>query len=157
MQTANALLALAGDRGNTVPKYNVTPAEVAVLRVIHGEEAVFDIEPQKDIDRASRAELTRLNEVYGRARVDDTAGNKVSAVGMIFPGAAARVFEDFDELELPDEFFKATERAKPAPSAPKAKATKQKAEAKAEAKTVEEVPEQPAGDGVEEMEDKLFS
>ena len=43
LQTANVVLALGGDARNTVPKYAVTAAEVAVLRMIHGDAAVFDV------------------------------------------------------------------------------------------------------------------
>jgi len=32
---------------------------------------------------------------------------------VLFPGAAARLFETLDELELDPSFYKATERAKP--------------------------------------------
>ena len=40
MQTANVLLALGGKRGESVPKYGVTPAEVVVLQQLHGQDAV---------------------------------------------------------------------------------------------------------------------
>lgn len=107
MQTANILLALGGDSGNVVPKYGVTPAEVAVLRQIHGDESVTDIEPGEDIDRSNRAERARLAEAYGR-RVD---GRFVApAVDALFPGVASRVYEDFEELDLPELFFKAERR-----------------------------------------------
>lgn len=113
MQTANILLALAGDSGNTVPKYGVTPAEIAVLRLIHGEEAVFDVEPAEDVDRGNREELSRLRLTYGRARVEDGSGDRKSAVEILFPGAAARVFQSLAELDIPEDFYKAEKRAKP--------------------------------------------
>lgn len=123
MQIANILLALGGDSGNVVPKYKVTPAEVAVLRLIHGDEAVTDIEPLSadaiDEDsgrpRTHRQEITRLSHVYGK--VQPNGRRAAPAVAQLFPGAAARVFESFDELDLPDVFFKATGRVKPAPAA----------------------------------------
>lgn len=112
MQTANIMLALGGNRDQVIPKFNVTPAEVAVLRQIHGDDAVTDIDPNGEIVRRNRDERQRLVETYGR-RVD---GNRhvAPAVDALFPGAAARVFEKFEELDLPDDFYKAATRVGPA-------------------------------------------
>lgn len=107
MQTANVLLALAGHKGNTVFKAGVTAAEIAVLRLIHGNDAVTEIEPTGEIKRSHRDELTRLRERYG-AMEGETFQSK--AVNSLFPGAAARVFERLDELDIPEEFFKAQTR-----------------------------------------------
>lgn len=109
METANILLALAGDTGNTVPKHGVTAAEVAVLRVIHGDDAISEIEIIGEAEddgkpRTHRAERARLSERYGRQNEGRWASPAVDA---LFPGAAARVFETFDELDLPEEMFKA--------------------------------------------------
>lgn len=110
MQLANIMLALGGNTGQTVPKFGVTPAEVAVLREIHGNAAVFDIQPLDDeVERTSREERSRLLEIYGKP----PGSREMSAVEFLFPGAAARVYEGFDELEIDESFFKATGRAKP--------------------------------------------
>lgn len=114
MQTANILLLLAGDPGNTVPKHDVTAAEIAVLRVIHGAEAVQEVDPIGESDRSNRDELARLRGLYGKQRREECP------VEGLFPGAAARVFEDLAELELPEPFYKAKSRAEaPAPTARK--------------------------------------
>lgn len=111
MQTANIILALAGDTGNTVPKFGVTAAEIAVLRLLHGEDAVFDIEPVGEIQQSHRAEIERLSKAYGKTQPD---GRYIApAVSALYPGAAARVFEKLSELDLPEELFKPVERAKP--------------------------------------------
>lgn len=117
MQTANVMLAIGGDARNTVPKYGVTAAEVAVLRYIHGEDAVFDIEVlDEDVKRTHRQEIGRLTEAYGRQEGE----RRVSpAVAELYPGAAARVFETFDELELPDELYAAEKRQVAKRAAPK--------------------------------------
>lgn len=107
METANVLLALGGDKRNTVPKYLVTAAEVAVMREIHGHDAVFDIEVVGTVNRTHRQEIGRLTEAYGR---QDGERRLSPAVNALYPGAAARVHETFAELELPDEFFIATGR-----------------------------------------------
>ena len=125
MQTANITLLLGGDAGMTVPKYGVTPSEIAVLRAIHGEASVRDIEPQDDIERSNREEIRRLNEVYQRAR-HQTPNGEVGVVATLFPGAGARPIESFADLELPDEFYKAETRAKPKAAEKKAKTSKSK-------------------------------
>ncbi|WP_439392546.1 hypothetical protein ACRQ5Q_24285 [Bradyrhizobium sp. PMVTL-01] len=84
-----------------------------MLRAIHGDESVKDVEPGPAIRRSHRDERARLIEVYGGAK--DEAGKHIVA-GM-FPGVAARVHETLEELGLPDEFFKATGRMKASPGA----------------------------------------
>jgi len=142
MQIANIMLALGGDKGNTVPKLGVTAAEIPVLQVLHGEDAVTEIRPTGDISRSNRDERARLLEVY--AKWHD--GKDISPVSVLYPGAAARVFERFDELVIPEEFYAAEKRATPAG-----------------ARSVEsDLPALPAGpvdifeepDGIEEMSDK---
>lgn len=108
MQTASIMLALAGDGGNTVPKYYVTPAEVAVLQHIHGSDAVSEIAIAGDVKRSNREERTRLLEKYGR---NEDGRWQSPAVDALFPGVAARVFETFREMELPRELFAAKRNA----------------------------------------------
>jgi hypothetical protein len=114
MQRANCLVSLGGDHGNTVPKWLVTAAEIAVLREIHGDEAVNDIEPVDEIKRSNREERGRLLAIYGGAKYPD----QKPIVESMFPGVAARVFETLDELELDESFYKATGRLKAKPAAP---------------------------------------
>jgi hypothetical protein len=108
MQIANVLVSIGGDHGNTVPLYGVTAAEVAVLLRIHGIEAVTEIEPIGEIERSNREELARLKQMY-RAKDEDG----VPFIEGIYPGAAARVFQTFADLELPAEHYKARTRATP--------------------------------------------
>lgn len=108
MQTANILLMLGGDRDNQIPKFGVTPSEVAVLRLIHGDEAVTDIEPIGEVKRSSKEERQRLTDIY--ARIQPNGGRRAVEVEALFPGAAARVFETFDEIEIDESFFKAETR-----------------------------------------------
>ena len=107
MEIANCTVALAGDQGNSVPKFGVTAAEIAVLRVLHGEDAVTNIEPAGNIERADRAEVARLTRIYG---VNHEGRIRAKAVDMLFPGAAARVFHKLSELDMPEEMFAATGR-----------------------------------------------
>lgn len=113
MQTANIMLHVGGDSGTIVPKYAVTVSEIAVLLAIHGAGSVSEIEPTEDVSRSHREEITRLHEIYTRP---GSNGKPEGAVVDMFPGAAARAFMSFDELEIDSSFFKSIERAKPAPA-----------------------------------------
>lgn len=118
MQTANIMLNIGSDGSTVVSKENVTPAEVAVLRVIHGDDAVTDIdildaeaENENGGKRTHRQEIARLTEVYGKNQPE--GGRVALAVQTLFPGAAARVFESFEELELDESLFKPDDRKAP--------------------------------------------
>jgi hypothetical protein len=117
MQYANIMLALGGDTSTTVPKSAVSASEIAVLRLIHGNDSVFDVEPVKSEDlsdeqkkRTGREEIKRLTSVYGRARVQTADGGETSVINALFPGAAAQAIKSLDDLEIPSEFFKAKSR-----------------------------------------------
>ena len=109
MELANCLLALGGDRGNTVPKHNVTPAEIAVMCHIHGVDAVFDIEPlDSQAERSNSQELERLLLLYP-AKVED--GSPV--VRAVYPGRSPVLHTELVDLGLPEEAFRTIERAAP--------------------------------------------
>jgi len=157
MDYANILLSLAGDDGNTVPMIAVSAAEIALLSAIHGEAAVNEIEPcaaPADAEPHNRAELRRLREKYGRAKDD----NDTAIVDVLYPGAAARVFETLDELGIDESFYKAEARVKAAP-VKKAEAPKPRGKAKAEASApvVEDAPaaDTEDDDGVRDMPDVM--
>jgi hypothetical protein len=102
-EIADVLVALGGDILNSVPRYDVTAAEIAVLQVIHGNDAVKDIRPKGTIERPQRVERERLKNIYGGARANDGRPH----VEILYPGAAARVFDKLDELTLDDSQFAA--------------------------------------------------
>lgn len=107
MQLANIMLSLSGDAGQTIPKSAITPSELAILQLIHGETSVADIDPYGQVNRTSRAERERLLSVYGK---NEDGVLRSKAIDSLFPGVAARMFETFDELELPEEFYKPAAR-----------------------------------------------
>lgn len=133
MQTANVMVALSGDRGTTVPKYRITAAEIAVLRAIHGVDAVHDIEPADDKETSDRDEWRYLGEIYGKPDPLDT---KPSVVQRMFPNATGMP-RALDDLELDESLFKAIARAKPKPAKAEAPAPKSR-----KAKVEEPEPEQ---------------
>jgi hypothetical protein len=106
MEQATALVALAGDLGNSVPK-TVTPAEILVLQAEHGPGAVHDIFQIADVDRTRKDELARLNETY--EGYDEDGKRRVNAM---FPSATLLPLT-IAELGLEDQLFKATARALP--------------------------------------------
>lgn len=107
MDILNVMLAIGGDAGNTVPKFGVTPSEVAVLRMLHGDDAVTDIQIVGSVERNDREERARLSERYGTHKEGRV---RAEAVEALFPGAAARVFHKIEELDIPNEFYAATGR-----------------------------------------------
>lgn len=109
MQLANIMVALAGDKGNTVPKNRVTPAETAVLLTIHGEGAVFDIDIlDEELERSARDTVADLRERY-KARNED--GDVI--VDLVYPGRTPQVHMTFADLELDESCYVATGRATP--------------------------------------------
>lgn len=121
MELANVIVALGNDKGNTVPRYGVTAAEIAVLCTIHGPDAVFDIEPTGEtVERGHKEERDRLMEFYraadgGRPRVLD-----------VYPGQMPVLHTQIADLGLPPEAFKATARVQPAPATTEVKKPKAK-------------------------------
>jgi hypothetical protein len=77
---------LAGDRNHVVHKQGVTVAEIEVLRAIHGEDSVSDVQPVKQDSRKHADELARLRRIYRRKLPGpDNSGSK-NIVDLIFPG-----------------------------------------------------------------------
>ena len=113
MDIANVMVALGGDVGNTVARPGVTAAEIACLQALHGEDAIFDIEPLGEIPRSNKAEKERLREAYpGRVRLEDGEESR-PVVDQLYPGAATRVHVTLDELDVPDHCWKAASRMAP--------------------------------------------
>ena len=68
MQHASCLVALGGDITFTVVKPDVTVAEIAILRAIHGADAIRDIKPTFMDKRPHAEERERLALEYGAAK-----------------------------------------------------------------------------------------
>jgi hypothetical protein len=111
MELATVLVAIGGNKGNTVPRYDATPAEVMVLQRIHGDDSVMDIEPTGTVERSSAAEMGRLAAIYGSAKTEDNA----PVLQDVFPGRVANVPARFGLLGLSPALYKPVSRAAPAP------------------------------------------
>ena len=95
MQLANVMVKLGGDNNNIVPKAGVTPAEILVLRHIHGPDCVIDIRPAGfDKKRRHEQEYERLSQRYDRAAGSFTATageERKSVMATLFPGALRKL------------------------------------------------------------------
>lgn len=73
MKTYFCHVRLGGSASHMVPKHEATAAEIALLREIHGADAVVDIQPEKDIVRTDAAERERLAFAYPQLQADNGA------------------------------------------------------------------------------------
>lgn len=106
MQECDIMLRLAGSVLHVVPKQKVTPAEILVLRAIHGPDAVQDVTPTKLNRRDRRAEYDRLVAEYagGSAMAPDAAaaGGGPNIVAQLFPGANPNIPVTLEDIGLGD-------------------------------------------------------
>ena len=82
MQIATIEVRLAGSRENTVVKCNVTPPEIVILRAMHGDDSVQNIQPTSSDRRSHQEEHKRLLKIYGSAK--DT--KEVPWIEKLYPG-----------------------------------------------------------------------
>jgi hypothetical protein len=92
MQRCDVTVRLGGDLGNTVRKTGVSPAEIVILREIHGgPDAVVEIQPTK-MDKVPHAdERARLVYLYSQPIVD-----------RLFPGAFAALPVSLKDVQITD-------------------------------------------------------
>lgn len=98
MELANAILNLAGDVNQQVQKWAITPAEAAVLRYIHGNDALNDIKVFGTVERRDAVERERLVQEYGRG---ENGQIQSKAVDALFPGLGSRLPSSFEDLPDP--------------------------------------------------------
>lgn len=97
MQRCNCTLRLSGDVGNTVSKKGISVAEIAVLRAIHGDDAVVDIQPITNDKTPHKQERARLMEIYGGHVIKDK-----SVMELLFPGEFAQLPNTLSDIGLGD-------------------------------------------------------
>lgn len=110
MDILNCYVAIGGDKKNTVPKYRITVAEAAVLRAIHGEDAVHDIVVVGQAKINDAEEIDRLRDTY-RALDDE----RRPIVNLVYPGSSPRLHKTIEELGLPDQLMKTDAKPPPKP------------------------------------------
>lgn len=103
MQLSNLVLRLGGSQLHTVVKTDCTPAEILVLRHIHGEDAVTNVRPtREDKTRRHQAEFERLQHKYDRAStfVAKPGDEHKSVMASLFPGAIKRLPLTLDDIGM---------------------------------------------------------
>ena len=86
MQRCICEVRLSGDLLNTVEKYGVSPAEVLILRHIHGDDAVIKMRPNGNDRGRSFDEKADLADRYPRY------------YAAVFPGANPQLPEAFKDI-----------------------------------------------------------
>jgi len=91
MQLCDCEVRLGDSAGHTVLKTDVTPAEIIVLRAIHGDSAVANIKPKKMDKRPNAQEWDRLQASYGRAPDGLMDAGNGALLAQLFPGAMPKL------------------------------------------------------------------
>lgn len=68
MEIANCEIRLGGDVLNSTIKQEVTPSELMLLKGIHGEDSIVNIEITGTVKRPYREEFERLKSIYRDAK-----------------------------------------------------------------------------------------
>lgn len=71
MQICDCTVRLGGSVLHTVRKVDVTPAEIAILQHLHGEDSVVEITRKRMSKRSHALELARLDAIYYADRTDN--------------------------------------------------------------------------------------
>lgn len=92
MELVECTVRLAGSVQHTVPKANVSPGEILLLKHIHGADAVVDIRPAGKAKHSVEAEWDRLASIYdAQSALSSQPGEqKISLMERLFGGAGAR-------------------------------------------------------------------
>lgn len=95
MQVATITLRHAGRLDTQISKVQVTPAEVILLRALHGQDAVTVETITGEAGRDSAEERDRLDRLYGSV----SAAN-MQTLERIFPGYNAKLPASFAEIGI---------------------------------------------------------
>lgn len=99
MQIAECRLKL-NRSGDDIPKRNVTPAEVMLLRAAFHQQAggdpVSGVKVTGSVQRTDAQEARRLKQVYGRIKVRSGSGGAVPVADHLFPGTSPTLPDAFD-------------------------------------------------------------
>lgn len=96
---------LAGLVHHEVPKFGITDKEVAILRTIHGSDAVVGFKSDGETTRTESQEFERLAQIYGEGIVVKLFGNVLGVLTDI-------EVDDEEEVELPEIATKASRPTK---------------------------------------------
>lgn len=91
MQLASVIVRIEDNVNHAVPKQNVTPAEIIVLRHIHGENAVVEIRATGSKGISHQEEFQRLKTIYGSAGAMSAEQKPGVVLDQLFPGAMKKL------------------------------------------------------------------
>lgn len=91
MELARVEIRLSGSLANTVVRHKVTPPELLLLRELHGDEAIANIEYTGKEAKAHHEVLDAMNTFYNTE-------NGKRAMEKIFPGASPKIPTTFREI-----------------------------------------------------------
>jgi hypothetical protein len=97
MQHCSCIVFLDGDRNSSVHKPDVTVAEIALLRAVHGPDSVEGIKPTFVGKEKPLQELERLRFAYANSNVTKEGGSLIDAV---YPGRSPNVPRTMGDIEL---------------------------------------------------------
>lgn len=116
MQLCNCEIRLNDSAAHTVPKIDVTPAEILVLQAIHGPSAVANIRPTKMDKRPNHEEWERLTAAYGRAPDGLMDAGNGELLAKLFPGAMPKLPVTLKEIGMGHLMNPLREDAPPVPA-----------------------------------------
>lgn len=100
MRLVDCVVRLGGKMDMQIPKASISVAEVAVLRMIHGHDAVVSIFPRSNDRRSHRDEKDRLRHEYRTVRVGDNGPN---IVDHMWPGHDPKLPVDLSDLGIGED------------------------------------------------------
>lgn len=112
MQRCSAVVRHAGNLAMTIHKENLTPAEIVLLRMIHGDDAVVQITVTAEEganrrgDNSPVRELKRLRDLYGAKLVGQAWPGINPMLPVTLEQAGIRLADDAetDDPDFRDEF-----------------------------------------------------
>lgn len=102
MQHCSCIVYLDGDRNSSVHKPDVTVAEIALLRAIHGPDSIGGIKPTYVGKEKQAAELARLRVEYANSNVTKEGGSLIEAV---YPGRNPSLPTKLTDIDTEDSAF----------------------------------------------------
>lgn len=97
MQHCSCFVFLGGELTSSVWKADVTVAEIALLRAIHGDDAITTIVPTYKAAVKSADELDRLRVIYGASNVSKEGKRLVDD---IYPGRAPQLPTTLADIDV---------------------------------------------------------
>jgi hypothetical protein len=101
MQHCSCIVFLDGDRNSSVHKTDVTVAEIALLRAIHGPDSVDGIKATFVGKEKPSEELARLRMQYSNSNITKEGAPLVDSV---YPGRAPQLPKTLADLGTDDDY-----------------------------------------------------